>query len=241
MKKIISLVLTLLIAASVSVTAFAGENMKQQKSASCKATAVAEMISRATGRDYRESDFYANASTGSCVNINGRKYGSFTAEYKTDYSGTTKSQQLAKINDSLSRNVPIVVQVSPGNPHHWVTILSKSGSSYLIVDPATGKQIVLSSKYTLGAHGDYGYVCLNGASLSGSNNNGGSTNSSGYYPKYTGSSSSIVTALGAVGVDSSYSNRAKIAAANGISNYSGTAAQNTQMLNLLKNGRLKKY
>ena len=61
-----------------------------------------------------------------------------------------------------------------------------------------------------------------------------------YYPKYTGSSTSIVDALKAVGVDSSYNNRAKIAKANGISNYSGTASQNTQLLNLLKQGKLKK-
>ena len=61
-----------------------------------------------------------------------------------------------------------------------------------------------------------------------------------YYPKYTGSSGSIVDGLRAVGADSSYSSRAKIAALNGISSYSGTAAQNTQMLNLLKQGKLIK-
>ena len=61
-----------------------------------------------------------------------------------------------------------------------------------------------------------------------------------YYPKYTGSSGSIVDGLRAVGVDSSYSNRSKIAALNGIANYSGTASQNTQMLNLLKQGKLIK-
>lgn len=59
-----------------------------------------------------------------------------------------------------------------------------------------------------------------------------------YYPRYTGNSGSIVTALSSVGVDSSYSNRSKIAAANGIGGYSGTAAQNTQMLTLLKQGKL---
>lgn len=61
-----------------------------------------------------------------------------------------------------------------------------------------------------------------------------------YYPKYTGSSVSIVDALKAVGVDSSKSNRTKIAKANGITNYTGTASQNTQLLNLLKQGKLKK-
>ena len=61
-----------------------------------------------------------------------------------------------------------------------------------------------------------------------------------YYKKYTGSSVSIVDALKAIGVDSSMNNRKKIAKANGISNYSGTASQNTKLLNLLKQGKLKK-
>ena len=61
-----------------------------------------------------------------------------------------------------------------------------------------------------------------------------------YYKKYTGSTDSIVTALNSIGVDSSYSNRKKIATANGISGYSGTASQNTKMLSLLKQGKLKK-
>ena len=61
-----------------------------------------------------------------------------------------------------------------------------------------------------------------------------------YYPKCAGSCSSIVDGLKSVGVDSSYSNRKEIAKTNGISNYTGTAAQNTQMLNLLKQGKLIK-
>ena len=59
-----------------------------------------------------------------------------------------------------------------------------------------------------------------------------------YYPPYTGASSSIAAALDALGADPSYASRAKIAAANGISNYSGSAAQNTALLELLRQGRL---
>lgn len=65
-------------------------------------------------------------------------------------------------------------------------------------------------------------------------------NNAAYFPRYTGNTSSIVTALKAVGADSSYSYRAKIAAANGITGYSGTAQQNLQMVSLLKNGKLVK-
>lgn len=63
----------------------------------------------------------------------------------------------------------------------------------------------------------------------------------GYYNIYSGNTTSIVTALAAIGEkDTSYSHRAKIAAANGITGYKGTAYQNTTMLNLLKQGRLKR-
>jgi hypothetical protein len=61
-----------------------------------------------------------------------------------------------------------------------------------------------------------------------------------YYPKYTGKSGSLIDALKAVKADSSYANRAKIAKANGIANYAGTAAQNVTLLGLLKAGKLKK-
>lgn len=61
-----------------------------------------------------------------------------------------------------------------------------------------------------------------------------------YFAKYTGSSGSIVTALSSLGEKSSYSYRCEIAKLNGITPYSGTAAQNIKMLNLLKQGKLIK-
>ena len=54
---------------------------------------------------------------------------------------------------------------------------------------------------------------------------------------YTGVS--IVDALKEIGVDSSYQYRTRLAEVNDISDYHGTAEQNTRMLELLKNGRLK--
>lgn len=68
----------------------------------------------------------------------------------------------------------------------------------------------------------------------------GKTVAVSYFPKYSGTSGSIVTALKAVGVNSSFSYRAKIAQANGIGGYIGTAAQNTKLLSLLKQGKLIK-
>lgn len=61
-----------------------------------------------------------------------------------------------------------------------------------------------------------------------------------YFKKYTGKSDSIVEALEAVGAKSDFAYRKKIATANKISNYKGTAEQNTKMLELLKKGKLIK-
>jgi hypothetical protein len=67
------------------------------------------------------------------------------------------------------------------------------------------------------------------------------TGTKSYYAKYTGSSSSIVDALAAVGEkDTSKTHRAKIASANGISGYNGSAVDNTKLLVLLKSGKLVK-
>ena len=66
------------------------------------------------------------------------------------------------------------------------------------------------------------------------------TESVEYYPQYTGNTNSIVDALKAVQVNSSYSHRKKIAKANGIPGYTGTAEQNTKLLALLKQGKLRK-
>jgi len=50
---------------------------------------------------------------------------------------------------------------------------------------------------------------------------------------------SVVDALKKVGINSTMTNRAEIAAGNGIKNYTGTAKQNTQLLNKAKAGTLK--
>ena len=61
-----------------------------------------------------------------------------------------------------------------------------------------------------------------------------------YYPKCSSSHTSLVDALNSIKVDSSYANRTKIAAKNGIKSYRGNATQNTKLLDLLKDGKLIK-
>lgn len=59
------------------------------------------------------------------------------------------------------------------------------------------------------------------------------------YPAYTGPKTTLSDAMTALGINASYTHRKLIAKANNIAGYIGTAAQNTQMYNLLVAGMLK--
>lgn len=61
-----------------------------------------------------------------------------------------------------------------------------------------------------------------------------------YYPAYTGKKTTLSAAMTSLSLSSSYAFRRQIAAVNGIAFYMGTAAQNTQMYNLLAAGLLKR-
>lgn len=65
-------------------------------------------------------------------------------------------------------------------------------------------------------------------------------NGSTYYPTYTGKKTTLYNAMTVLGLDGSYAHRKVIAKANNIAGYIGTAAQNTQMYNMLVAGILKK-
>lgn len=77
-----------------------------------------------------------------------------------------------------------------------------------------------------------------------SDNNGSSTPSTSYYKKYGGKSTSLDSILESIGVPSSYrgswKNRLKLAAKNGITLYVGSASQNKKLIDLAKQGKLKK-
>jgi len=61
-----------------------------------------------------------------------------------------------------------------------------------------------------------------------------------YFPMYTGTSNSLVDALVSLKINASKDARKKIAEANGVRDYTGTANQNVYLLSLLKKGTLKK-
>ena len=61
-----------------------------------------------------------------------------------------------------------------------------------------------------------------------------------FYAKYTGTSNSLVDALISMKINATKENRKRIAEANGVRDYSGTANQNVFLLSLLKKGQLKR-
>lgn len=61
-----------------------------------------------------------------------------------------------------------------------------------------------------------------------------------YFPKYNGTSVSIVDALKSLSVDNSFNYRKKIAEVNNMKNYDGAYKENAHMLKLLKDGKLIK-
>ena len=64
------------------------------------------------------------------------------------------------------------------------------------------------------------------------------TSTTNYYKAVSSTYNSIVEALNSIGVDSSFNNRKQIAIKNGINDYTGTAEQNIELLNKLKDGKL---
>ena len=74
------------------------------------------------------------------------------------------------------------------------------------------------------------------------------TDTTKYYPQYNGDSPRVDEVLSAIGANSDYDmsqtkpylRRKPIATANGIKNYSGTAAQNNKIIKMAKDGKLRR-
>ena len=104
----------------------------------------------------------------------------------------------------------------------------------------------LANKYGAyyGIYRYYGAVpaAPGGSSSTNTNTNTGQTTSKPittmYYPKCTSGYTSFYPAMNSIGVSCDWSLHCRIAAKNGIENFTGTVAQNTELLNLLKRGEL---
>ncbi len=218
----------------------------RQGAETCKASSLAMALNIITG-----GDNYSTYSLGNsyCKNIDGEiYYGSdgkiYTAEYKSDSYVGSYGEVVEVIEDSVSNGIPVVAAVhstTGATKHHWVVIVGKGkDGSYLVADPyRTGYgsiddnvKTMSALNYSLGltdySKTHYGYISFS------------RENSVSYFPKCDSSSYTIYEGLLNIGVDPSYDYREKIAAANGFVHYRGKAAQNIEMLRLLKAGLLIK-
>jgi|GEM_PF-1096821 len=113
---------------------------------------------------------------------------------------------------------------------HVGIVTSASSTTVYTIEGNTSDQVARKS-YSLGYKTILGYGIPTYTTV---------VDSNVYFPKYTGTSSSLVDGLKAVGATYTFEYRKTIAAKNGISSYTGTASQNTTLLNLLKQGKLIK-
>lgn len=142
------------------------------------------------------------------------------------------SEAEVKTNNINSYTVKITtpelnVRKGPGTEYAIVTTV-KENEVYTIVAESTNGWGNLKS----GA----GWISLKYTSK----NKSSSIPVTNYYPACNSKCKGIVEALKSIGVDSSFSNRKKIATKNNVYDYEGTAKQNNQLLTKLKAGKLKK-
>lgn len=164
---------------------------------------------------------------------------------KTDYVYTadlyladSKGNDLQYIGYKLCNEFLDGLQAYGGGKHKFEMIwdynaLSKYGNGNYSIkmygrNPNNGtKKLIITKRINI--------TCKSGQAVQPSTSDEGE-----YYPIYLGNSISIWDALESLGVDGTYAHRKLIAAANAIEGYTGTASQNTYMLSLLKEGRLRK-
>ena len=167
-------------------------------------------------------------------------YARAVAEGIIEFLGLKKSNNNSNNNSNNSNNI--------GNNSYTVKVVCdvlnvRSGAG---TDNKINTQVKKNEVYTIVEEkNDWGklksgagWICLSYTEKTGTKTT--KTTTVSYFKRYAGSSGSIVEALNNIGADSSFAYRKKIAAKNNIKNYSGTAAQNTQMLKLLKSGTLLK-
>ncbi len=162
----------------------------------------------------------------------------------TSIAGTTNSVSLktytgkylsAYISDS---GAPLK---NTDNVSTWEAFrIFKSGNKLYFLSLINGKFVQVRDDNKLYASGEGGFTWEGFGLYTSTTNVNNTKTATKYFPKYTGSSKSIVDGLKSVGADSSYSYRSKIAAVNGVNSYSGAAEQNVALLNKLKNGILIK-
>lgn len=259
MKKLIASVLTFVLTVSVFTGLMAEPTLAASAVDNAVSSAVGIANNSAHGYDqtYRWGPNYdcsslvitAYQNAGVPVKSNGATYtgNMYSVFTRTGFKDVTSS--VNRYNGSGLRKADVLLN----HVNHTAMVSSVSNGVVYIVQASinefggtkggrsgdqTGREINVS-RYSNNSYGGWNAVLRHSSSYQTTNPTPPPTNGS-YYPRYTGSSVSLMDSLKAVGVNYTWTLATQIAAANGISGYTGTAAQNTKLLNLLKQGTLRR-
>ena len=183
-----------------------------------------------------------------------KKYTIWVAQYnnKNTYSGKydmwqyTSKGQINGINGNVDMNIlykDIFTNLKPSEniPNNLPNLSNYHGSSIVDALKEVGYDSSFKSREELykkvGFKDKYNGTAKQNTNLLSKLKE---TNQTNYYPIPNYNGSSLVDALKKININSSFTNRNKIAIKNGITNYKGTSKQNTTLLTLLKQGKLKK-
>ena len=135
-------------------------------------------------------------------------------------------------NENNVKENPIITLNEPVNVHQEPDNVTKN---------ETEKNITTSNNSVKGESINHtNPTTTNNQSISNSKVSNNHTNNSEFLSAENYHHGSIVDALKSINIDSTYKYRKKLAKANNITNYHGSYSQNIKMLNLLKEGKLKK-
>lgn len=219
--------------------------------ASAIAKAVGSTITSSGGSIHTETSSSSAALSGSGY------YGNSLVDYlksigqDSSYSNRANlaaQYGIGNYSGTAAQNLELLNKLRSGEAASG-SIISGSGSSYTgnsLVDylKSIGKDSSFAARTQYAAQygiGNYSGTAAQNTQLLNLMRGGSkpaASSGASYYPAF--SSNSIVDGLKSIGVDSSFSHRSKIAAANGISGYSGTASQNSTLCSLGRQGKLKK-
>lgn len=201
------------------------------------------VITHKVGKSYD----YAGGYKGECVSLV-KRYIRDVLGFTPQSIGNAKEYWLKRNGNyikahfkpvSKPKRGDLFVRTSGTYGHIGIVLSAGDTTYYTIEQNKDGCRVVTNElrKY----ESDYHFLRpLNQANIGADRTVPAQSTKTAYFKAYKGKSDSLVDALEAVGAKSDFAYRKKIAKANGIKTYIGTASQNTKLLNLLKKGKLIK-
>lgn len=188
-----------------------------------------------------KADLYMSIHHNACINGG---TGGGTVVYYYSSAAARRKQAEAMYNEVVSRTNLRGNRSQPIQKNAFYVLKHTTMPAFLLengfMDSQTDTPVILTAKHARKtAEGIVAFIVGQLSIKKKNTQDKPNTEPYAYYQKCAARFTTLAAALASIGVDSSYTFRKRIAAANNIKGYCGTAAQNTQMLNLLKAGLLK--